>query len=88
MTALISPENIPDHLSSILSDLKQSAELNAIHGYLLQIFYLLRSAKQQEYHIDVKVLREFLTKLTKVDLPQNNVLLKTLIEILIEILLK
>lgn len=61
---------------------------NAIHGYLLQVLYLLRSSKQQQYDISIQTQKSLLNQLVQLKLPQNRVIGKAYLEILLEILLK
>lgn len=69
------------------SNQQDKTPINAVHGYLLQILYLLRSTKQQNYDIDVSILQEFLQQFLKLKLAANNIMAKTYLEILMEILL-
>lgn len=58
-----------------------------MHGYLLQILYLLRSTKEENHEIDVQTLNEFTKKfLQLIRIPVNHVIGKTYLEILLEIL--
>lgn len=66
-------------------DYSQATEsINAIHGFLLQIFYLLRSTKQHNYNVNNDILKQFV----QIELPVNNIVRKTYLEIVLEMILK
>lgn len=71
---------------------KQSASTsNTIHGYLLQILYLITATKQHTYRIDNDILIKFTKELLEFDLIEmdnNNVTLKVYLDILNEIIVK
>lgn len=69
-----------------ISNFQAQTSLNTIHGYLLQVLYLLRSKKQENFEIDIQTLKEFAIKLVHLKLPVNNIIGKTYLEILLEIL--
>ncbi|XP_055295122.1 thyroid adenoma-associated protein homolog [Sitodiplosis mosellana] len=87
IVALIPLANIAERLSIILGEISTHTSLNTIHGCLLQVLYLIRSTKQENYEIDTKTLKEFTIKLVHLKLPVNNIIAKTYLEILLEILL-
>lgn len=88
IVALIPLANTADRVSFILGEICQAQlSLNTIHGYLLQVLYLLRSTKQENYEIDIQTLKEFIIKLVHLKLSMNNIIGKTYLEILLEILL-
>lgn len=62
--------------------------LNTMHGYLLQILYLLRSMIQKSSDLKVETLIDITQKLGQLKLSANNVIRKTYLEILLEILLR
>lgn len=66
---------------------QDTTPINAVHGFLLQILYLLRSAKQQNYEIDINILKEFMREFVQLKLTENNIIGRTYFEILLEILL-
>lgn len=60
-----------------------------MHGHLLQILYLLRSMIQKCCEMNVENLNGITRKLGKLKLPpNNNIIRKTYLEILLEILLE
>lgn len=62
--------------------------LNSMHGYLLQILYLLRSMIQKSCELNVENLNDIVRKLGKVKPLPNNIIRKTYLEILLEMLLR
>lgn len=87
MVALIPSANVIERLCSILKEISVSCSANALHGYLLQMLYLICSTKQQNYDIDIQSLKEFAANLVALNLPENNIIVNTYLEILLEILL-
>lgn len=59
-----------------------------MHGYLLQILYLLRSMIQKNCELKVETLNDITRRLGQLKLPPNNIIRKTYLEILLEILLR
>lgn len=59
-----------------------------MHGYLLQILYLLRSWIQKNCDLNVETLNDITRKMAQLKLPPNNIIRKTYLEILLEILLR
>lgn len=66
----------------------QTNQLNSMHGKWLQILYLLRSMVQKNNDLNTETLIDITQKLCQVNLPSNNVVRKTYLEILFEILLR
>lgn len=59
-----------------------------MHGHLLQILYLLRSMFEKNSELNIGTLIHIVRKLGQLKLPPNNVVRKTYLEILLEILLR
>lgn len=59
-----------------------------MHGHLLQILYLLRLIIQKCSELNVESLNDITRKLGRLTLPPNNIIRKTYLEILLEILLR
>ncbi|XP_031638647.1 thyroid adenoma-associated protein homolog [Contarinia nasturtii] len=87
IVALIPSVNVAERLFFILNEIDAKTSVNATHGYLLQVLYLLRSTKEENHDIDAQTLHEFITKFLQLIIPVNNIIGKTYLEVLLEILL-
>lgn len=82
--ALVPASSIFNRLMDIFDQIHNQSQ-NTIHGFLLQIFYLLRAAIKQ---FDHSTIGNFLRILLAVDIEFNTVTAKVYLEIVLEIIFK
>lgn len=84
IVALVPASSIFYRLMEIFEQIQNQSQ-NTLHGFLLQIFYLLRNSVKQ---FDYATIFNFLRIILAIDIEYNSVTAKTYLEIILEIIFK